>query len=330
MKIAIITVTNRGKTLGMKILKDCESDHTIIKVDLFHKNVKNTLNNIFNSYNTIIGIMATGIMIRNICPLLTSKETDPAVLVIDENGNNVISLISGHLGGANELSNKIANNIGAKSIITTATDINNKFGIDCLAKKYYLKINDISQIKSINSALINNEKVKLDYNSKFEFIWQDNNVKNTYHKGSNQSNLIKASYGSHEILLIPKKIVVGIGSKKNVNTDSVINAVKSALKILELPIERVNSFATGEMKQNEEGIINAAIKLNIPLEIISEDNLKNFNDPDMISSDFVMEKFGLPGVCEPSSMISAGDDSILILRKTIYNGITVAVSVSKN
>ena len=120
-----------------------------------------TLKNIFHSYDYIIGIMASGIMIRSICSLIKNKKDDPAVLIIDEKGKHVISLISGHLGGGNDFSMKIANIIEAEPVITTSTDINNKFGIDCLARKYYLEIDDISKIKIINSALLNNEKLNI-------------------------------------------------------------------------------------------------------------------------------------------------------------------------
>ena len=98
-------------------------------------------------------------MIRNICPLIKGKNEDPAILIIDEKGKHVISLLSGHLGGGNEFSIKIANIIDAEPIITTATDINDKFGVDCLARKYYMNIDDISKIKPINSALLNDEHV---------------------------------------------------------------------------------------------------------------------------------------------------------------------------
>ena len=98
--------------------------------------------------------MATGIMIRNICPLIKNKKDDPAVLIIDEKGKHVISLLSGHLGGGNEFSIKIANIINGESVITTSTDINNKFGVDCLARKYYLKIDDISKIKTNKFSII--------------------------------------------------------------------------------------------------------------------------------------------------------------------------------
>ena len=130
--------------------------------------------------------------------------------------------------------------------------------------------------------------------------------------------------------LKPKKMVVGIGSRKDVASSVVINAIKNALNVLGLPLERIDSIATGQMKQNENGIINATKELNIPLEIISEKSLKNFKNPDLNDSDFVKNKFGVGGVCEPSSLIAAGNDSILIFRKTPYNGVTVAIAVSKS
>jgi cobalt-precorrin 5A hydrolase len=330
MKIALISLTENGKTLANNILTVLEEDPTIIRVDTFHKNVKETLNNIFNSYNCIIGIMATGIMVRNICGLIKSKKHDPAVLIIDENGKHVISLVSGHLGGGNEFSIKIANIIDGEPVITTATDINHKLGVDSFARKYYLNIDDVSKIKEINSALINNEKVQIGFNPKFNFILEDSDVKKSYDIISTQSNLLKVSTGSVTINLEPKKIVVGIGSRKNIDSNAVVDAVKSAMKILDLHVKRIDSMATGQMKENENGIINAALELGVPLEIIPEELLKDFKSPDLNGSDFVMEMFGVLGVCEPSSLIAAGDESTLIFRKTAYNGVTVAVALSKN
>jgi len=328
MKIALISVTENGQILAKNISRELEEDPTVIKVDIFHKNVKETLKNIFLYYDCIVGIMATGIIVRNICSLLKSKEKDPAVLVIDERGKHVISLVSGHLGGGNEFSVKIASIIHGESVITTATDINNKFGVDTLARKYYLKINNVSKIKIINSALLNNESVEITFNNKFDFLRKD--LDRSYNKILTESNTLTVSNGDDIIELYPRKIVVGIGSRKNIDSETVLKAVKSALKILDLPIKRIDSLATGQMKQNERGIIDAASKLNIPLEIIPEESLKNYYNPDLTASDFVMEKFGVLGVCEPASILSAGNDSTLILRKTAYNGVTVAVAVSKN
>ena len=329
MKIALLSVTNNGRIIVKNIYTILKEDSSVIKVDMFHKNIKDNLNKIFNSYDCIIGVMATGIMIRNICTLIKNKNEDPAVLVVDEMGKHVISLISGHLGGANDFSMKIADMIGAEPIITTSTDLNNKLGIDSLARKYYLKIDDFSKIKYINSALINGEKVEIAFNPKLNYIWEDLDVKKSYYKSPNTSDTVTVSKSSITMNLRPKKLVVGIGSRKDVASVVIINAIKHALNILSLPLERIDSIATGQMKQNEIGIIDATKELNIPLEIISTKSLKNFKNPDLYESDFVKNKFGVVGVCEPSSLISAGDDSILIFRKTPYNGVTVAIAVSK-
>ena len=330
MKIAIISITQNGKSLASDISRTLKEDPTIIRVDLYHKNVKQNLEAIFNSYNCIIGIMATGIMIRNICSLIKNKKDDPAVLIVDEMGQHVISLISGHLGGANEFAIKIADIIQGESVITTATDINGKLGVDSLARKYYLKIDDISKIKNINSALLNNEVVQIACGSKYKFICEDLDLKKPYNKIKNRTDEITVSTGSHTVHLNPKKIVVGLGSRKNIKTSAVVKAVKTALKILDLPVERINLLVTGDIKEKEIGIINAAEELGIPLEIIPTNLIKDFKNDDITCSDFVNEKFGLPGVCEPSALIAAGQDSNLIFKKTAYNGVTVAVAVSKN
>jgi cobalt-precorrin 5A hydrolase len=330
MKIAIISITPNGKLLADVISNALKEDPTIIQIDLFHKDVKQNLENSFHSHNCIVGIMATGIMIRNICSLISNKQDDPAILIIDEKGKHVISLLSGHLGGGNEFSTKIANIINGESIITTSTDINHKFGVDCIARKYYLNIDDISKIKIINSALLNNKKVQIAINSKYEYIWEDLDIKNSYDRIKSDSDDLRVSNGPVTINLNPKKIVVGLGSRKNIETFSVVKAVKNALKILNLPAERIDSFATGQMKENEIGIINAAKEFGLPLEIIPANLIKDFKNNDISSSDFVIEKFGVPGVCEPSSLIAAGEESTLIFRKTVYNGVTVAVAVSKN
>jgi cobalt-precorrin 5A hydrolase len=286
------------------------------------------LEKIFNSYDCLIGVMATGIMVRNICNLIKNKSIDPAVLVMDEKGSHVISLLSGHLGGGNVFSFKIAQIIGAEPVITTATDLNCKFGVDSLARKYLLTVTEPSKIKIINSALLKDETVGIAFNTKFEFIWDDNNVQSSYVKVSNQSDSVSIIKDSLILNLMPRKVVVGLGSKRDIDYSAVINAVTSAMYELDLPVKRIDSIATGQMKQKEGGINYTASEMGVPLEIIPEDVLKDFKHPDLKVSDFVMEKFGVPGVCEPSALIAAGANSTLIYRKTIINGVTVAVAVS--
>lgn len=328
LKIAIITITSESQSIASRLKDVLEDDPTIFAVDLFHKNVKDTLEAIFGEYNCIVGIMATGIMVRNICTYIKDKIYDPAVLVMDDNGNYVISLLSGHLGGANDITVKIAEIMGAKPVITTATDVHDKMGIDSLARKYYFHIDDPKKIKFINSALVNNEVPDLYVPEKFSFIFNDSLVRSSYNKFESLDNNIEVSFGDKRLILKPKKFVLGIGARKNISTSKVQNSIIKAMNILNLPIERIDAIATAEIKKNEAGIIESAKDLKIPLEIIPLDKLEEFKDPECSVSPFVMEKFDIIGVCEPVALITAGENSKLIFKKTVFDGVTIAIAVS--
>jgi cobalt-precorrin 5A hydrolase len=330
MKIAIITITQNSQDLAAELLENLIEDPTITGVDIFHRNVKKTLQSVFHEYDCIIGIMATGIMVRNICGLLESKMEDPAVLVMDDVGKHVISLLSGHFGGANEITKKIAEISGADPVITTATDVHGKLGIDSLAKKYYLDIENPEEIKNINSALINNKLLELFIPSEFHFILDDPQVNSSYNSSKSIDNNFKVLFRNTEIILRPKKFVVGVGTRRNISKENIESAIRSAMNTLKLPVQRIDAISTGEMKKDEKGIIEVVSKFNIPLEIIPLDELKNFNYAGCSKSSFVKKKFGIYGVCEPAALIAAGKNSRLIFKKTSFNGVTVAIAVASN
>ena len=159
MKIAIISVSKKGYELSLSIKDKLDLDSTIIRTDLYHKDVKKYFPYLFEEYDAIIAIMASGILIRSIAHLIESKVTDPAILNIDDNGNFVISTLSGHLGGANKLTQKIADLIDATPVITTSTDVNKKLGIDVMAKDLYLSINDTKEILFFNKSILEDKEI---------------------------------------------------------------------------------------------------------------------------------------------------------------------------
>ena len=329
MKIAIIVVSSAGHELAKNIFEKLKEDPTIFKVEIFQKNVKNTLKQIISEYDMIIGIMATGIMLRSLCDLIKNKFTDPGVLVIDDQGYNVISLLSGHMGGSNEFATKISKLIGANTVITTSTDVHGKIGIDELARRYFIHILNTDKIKIINSALVENKTVNLVIPPKFEFLKKYPLIKNTYSLDENlEDDLIKVSTSSLSLVLKPKKFVLGIGSKKGVSKSQVVFAVKKSLNYLNIPVERIDLISTAVMKKNEQGIIEFAAEYNIPLEIISRTVLEEYKSDEYDDSPFVKETFGIGGVCQPCALISAGENSNLILKKMAYNGVTIAAAIS--
>lgn len=334
--MAIISVSDKGKTLALKLKDKLDDDSTIIRCDLYHKNVKNYFPVLFYEYDAIIAIMASGILIRSIAPLVESKVTDPAVLNIDDNGNFVISTLSGHLGGANELAHKISGLIDATPVITTSTDVNKKLGIDVLAKDLYLTIDNTEEILYFNKAILEGNELSftINPNKNFDYLFEylNNNTLeidlSIYYSSKISVDEIHVEIDEHKIILKEKKIVVGIGCRRGKECEKIYDGLKKSLDDLNIMPSRVNMLTSAEIKKDEKGILELSDKLEIPVEFVEIDKLRLFESRDVTKSDFVYSKFGIYGVCEPSALIMAGFDSKLIYKKTSYDGITISIAVS--
>ena len=337
MKIAIVSVSNKGQKLALNLKEKLDSDSTIIKCDLFHKNVKKYLKIAFFEYDAVIAIMASGILIRTIAPYIESKVTDPAILNIDDNGKFVISTLSGHLGGANSLTNKIANLINAVPVITTSTDVNRKLGIDVLSKDLYLSIDNTNEILFFNKAILEGREIAftLNPNKNYDYLtdYLNNNTLEIVLSINYSSNVnpdeIHVNLDEHKIVLKEKKIVVGIGCRRGKEYEKIFEAFEKSLNDLNIHKSRVNMLSSAEIKKDEKGILELSEKLEIPVNFVDLEKLKLFESKDIQKSEFVKSKFGIYGVCEPSALITAGFDSKLIYKKTSYDGVTIAMAISK-
>ena len=336
MKMAIISVSDKGQKLALDIKEKLDFDSTIIKCDLYHKNVKKYFPILFYEYDAIIAIMASGILIRSIAPLIESKVTDPAVVNIDDNGKFVISTLSGHLGGANELAIKISNLINATPVITTSTDVNNKLGIDVLARDLYFSIDNPKEILYFNKAILEGREISLTINPNKDFEYLFEYLGNTafeinvsiYYSSKIAEDEILVSLDEHELVLKEKKIVVGIGCRRDKEYSKIKDGFMISLNDLNIMPSRVNLLTSAEIKKDEKGILELSKNMNIPVEFVELDKLKLFESSDVAKSEFVYSKFGIYGVCEPSALIMAGYESKLIYKKTSYDGVTIAVAIS--
>lgn len=388
MNIAILSVSKKGKILSSKLKSLLSKDPTIITVDTYHKNIKNNIDNIFIDnedktlkYDAIIGIMATGILVRSIAKKIKNKAIDPAILAMDDNGKFTISLLSGHLGRANELTLKISKLINSEPVITTATDTNNKIGIDSLSNKYYWEIINKNEILEFNKAILDEKNIKIFLNNNensnvryirdlkdfltnknkntveiidlkdnemsiknIDNIFISSTITNSVYNSNTKSNQdeynnmykdnyfdIFANFNNHYLFFKQKKLVVGIGSRADIKEKNVLNAIKLAMHNLKLPLGRIDAIATVEIKSNEEGILKTAKHLKTPLKIVSLNEIRRLNNKTISHSDFVKNKFNIPGVAEPAALIIANkneNNSKLIHKKIAINGVTVAVAVS--
>lgn len=328
MRFAIISITKNGVILADNLHTKLSEDPTVIQVDRYVGDVKDTFMKIYNDYDCIIAIMATGIVVRTICHLLKNKETDPAILVIDENGKNVISLLSGHLGGANEYTLKVSQVLEANPVITTSTDISRKMGVDTLARKYWLSLNNLNIVKALNRAITDGQLLDLYLPTRYDFVEEDEIARDTYKFHYWDDNHIRIDFEEISLILNPLPLVAGLGSRRGVSEEQVLNSLEDAAAVLNIPVDRLDVIATGEMKKDEEGIMEAAWTLGIPVEVVSVEALEIYSHPDLKPSLLVEKKFGVVGVAEPSALITAGDSSRLILAKTSKNGVSVAIAIS--
>ncbi len=335
MKWAVITLTKGA------LSKAKEVKNTLDNVDIYALSkwsdsdtyeikckFKDFVGQIFHKYDTIVFIMASGIVVRVISKYIQHKAIDPAILVMDEKGQFVISLLSGHIGGANEGAKTLAKVVGGTAVITTASDVNNTMAVDTLAEKLGYKIGDYEDAKNITSLIVNREKVGIKSQSDIGINLPPNIIPNYLDKDDVKgliiiSNKRNIDVDKPKVQLIPQNIVLGIGCRKGIEGNKIINAVTKVLEELNININSIRSFATIELKKDEEGILEAVKKFNCNLEIIHNSNIEKIQHK-FDTSDFVKKSVGVGAVCEPCGYISSKKGKCL-LKKTSFGGITLSV-----
>lgn len=251
--------------------------------------------------NTLLFIGAAGIAVRLIAPYLKDKWHDPAVLVMDEKGENVISLLSGHYGDANRLAKEIAEWIGARPIITTASDVNHIESIDVWAKAHDLYITDKEKAKKVASRRLDGYKSEpwIGYEPpEGDCLW-----------------------------LLPKRLFMGIGCKKGTDAKKIEQIVSSAWKTLGLDLdamECVMRIASVTLKEKEDGLsVFAKYYGKKPVFYTPEELMEAKGT--VSNSAFVEQIAGVDCVCERAACIGLTDPKLL-LKKYAKDGVTVAIA----
>lgn len=305
MNTALITFTDNGKELAERLI---ESVPLFSDADAFHAHgnddrdsLHNFIRDHFKKGAAIVFIGATGIAVRLIAPLVEDKMTDPAVVVLDETGKYVIPVLSGHIGGANELSGKIASAIGAIPVITTATDLNDKFAVDIYAKENGLELPKKADIVEISAKVLDGARVK---------------IKNDPSEDSVYITVDEAQY-----TLARKPYVLGIGCKKGIRRSQIEGYINSVLDDYRLDISDIGLVATIDLKKNEPGLIEWCRAHKKHLLTFTAAELMR-QEGDFTGSDFVRKNTGSDNVCE-RAVVAAG--CRLYAKKMSNSGVTVAI-----
>jgi len=278
----------------------------------------------FKKCDSLIFIGATGIAVRYIAPHLKSKTTDPAVICIDEKGRFVIPLVSGHIGGANDLAIKISKSIGSTPVITTATDINGKFSVDSYAVKHEMEIDNVIMVKSVSSNILAGNLVGISSEFPLTNIPPELTSSDKGDVGIFISCGTKKGPFSETLKLIPRCHIIGIGCKKGVSEEKIEKFVMDTLEKNCISRKSLRAIASIDLKKEEKGLLEFGKKNNLPCIFFTSDELSALPDKDYSESEFVRSITGVDNVCERSA-VAASNDGRIILKKTISDGITMSV-----
>jgi cobalt-precorrin 5A hydrolase len=329
--IAIIFFSDRGSDVATKIQKRIMDTNSVSIFRCPPKGLFKITKDLWNDYKSIIFISSTGIAVRAIAPNIVSKLSDPAVLVIDERENYVISLLSGHYGGANALTSKIAKLLNSKPVITTATDVNDIFAFDSFANLNSLKIKNSENIKTIARVMLDKKEGKLKEDI---IVHSSYEIEGTIPEYLALSSLPKScdvligfkKYESNSLYLIPTNLVLGIGCRKGTSYEEIESAFIEFIKKNEIFEDAIATISSIDLKKDEEGILEFSRLRKIPFYTYSSNELKEIETPS--NSNFVKQTTGVGCVCEAAAKYHSNTlgKSNLIIKKTVINHITFALS----
>lgn len=307
--------------------------------------VRQVLQDAFQRHTALICIMACGIVVRELAPLLKSKHTDPAVVVMDPFGRFAISVLSGHEGGANHLARELAAFTHGQAVITTASDHQNIPALDLLAQAHGWKLHPNSRLEKVMAALINHEPVALFVDQGIkppkeieQFAWVavfrdwDEAVSSgiphivglTYHQPPQE---IWLAAPNSAIYFLPC-LVIGIGCHQGTASTTFQKAIDATLQEFHLAHESVTCLATVKTRQNEPGLLEIVASRNWKLRTFPPERIRqvaNLPNP----SAKVRHYLGIGGVAEPAALLAAGG-SCLIVEKQKFQEVTTAVAVTQN
>ncbi len=293
----------------------------------------------FAQADALIYVGAVGIAVRAIAPFLQDKAHDPAVVVTDELGHYAIPILSGHLGGANDLARAVGREIGAVPVLTTATDINGVFAVDEWARHHNCAVREPELIRQVSSKLLNGETVVCrsdfpvqgDVPDKICFHFKDD--KNTVIQNDEEEtpdftvSVYQPEDQEPDILhLIPRIGVLGVGCRKGISRQQLESAYEQLLSEESISPEAVARVCSIDLKASEPGLNDFCADHGFPLLTCPAGTLNHIQGK-FTSSDFVRDTVGTDNVCERSCVWGAGEGGRLIVRKRSGGGVTMALAL---
>ncbi|MAF85160.1 MAG: precorrin-3B C(17)-methyltransferase [Dehalococcoidales bacterium] len=352
--IAIVAITRRGVALGQRLKMLLPGSHLYLPEKFavgpnadehpFSLPAKEVIREAFRRYRYLVLIMAVGIAVRLVAPELGDKHQDPGVVVVDDASSFSVSLLSGHIGGANELTKKIASLIGAHPVVTTASEVSETISVDMLGREFGWEVEDDAHVKAASAALVNGEPVGI-YQDAGERNWwlETKPLMGNVHifstikalrQANSQAALIitdrildkecQALLPIHTVIYRPKSLVIGIGCNRGTKATEIEKAVTRLLSEHGLSINSIRNIATIDIKRNEPGLLDFARKSRLPIEYFDKETLGKSEFPSSPSA-AALKYVGTPTVCEAAALLSS-DNSLIVPKVSFNRMVTVAVA----
>ena len=346
-RIGILAITKNGIKIA-KELKEKFSSWDVFAPDKF-SNGSSDINwytnsttekiaELFKSNDALVCLFSLGAVVRLISPHLKDKKTDPAVIVIDDQSQFVISALSGHLGGANQLTNDIAKKLGATPVITTAADVNKTIAVDLVGKDFGWKIDDDSNVTRISAFMVNKEKIAVYQSCGARNWWQQNLPENV----SSYSTLDKLKKSKSKGYLIisdehiydndilenavvyrPPSLVVGIGLHWNTTKEKIMEGLDASLKKFNLSKKSIVRLASTKKREDAVGLNEFTKEMNVPLELYDRDDLAPIKTPN--PSKMVEGYEGTASVSEAAAIKSSGG-RLIVEKQKFPPDLTIAIA----
>ena len=345
-KISIIAITKNGIKTSLKLKEifpnwqvyapsKFSDDNT--KINWFLESTTEKIEQLFKNNEAIICLFSLGAVIRLISPHLKDKKTDPAVIVIDDQSNFVISALSGHIGGANKLTEDIAKEIGALPVITTAADVNKTIAVDLVGKEFGWSIDDDSNVTKISAFMVNEEKIALYQDTGERDWWKRELPKNItvcssleeLEKSNAKGFLIisdkkvKKELFEKSVVYRPKTLVVGVGLHWDTSKETIKEGLEFCLEKYNLSKKSIARFTSIKKKEDVQGLKDIASEMNVPLVYVPKEELANITIPNPSS---VVNTFeGTPSVSEASA-IKVSEGELVVEKQKFPPNLTIAIA----
>ncbi|MEK6981139.1 MAG: cobalamin biosynthesis protein [Thermoproteota archaeon] len=344
-KIAVLAITKNGVSIGLR-LKEFFPNWDIFAPSKFSNGNKEIvwysettsekIVELFKNNNALICLFSLGAVIRLIAPYLKDKKTDPAVIVIDDKTSFVISVLSGHLGGANELTQIIAQKLDAIPVITTAADVNKTIAVDLVGREFGWKIDDDSTVTKISAHMVNEENIGI-YQEAGKINWWKELPKNVkiYHSLEEMKNsdskgyliisdkILEGDFLKNSVVYRPPSLVVGIGLHWDTSKEIIKEGLDFCLQKFKLSEKSIAKLVSIKKPEDIKGLVDIGKEMGIVVEYVNREDLAEISAPN--PSDMVKAFEGTSSVSEAAAIKVSGGELIVEKQKFPPN-LTIAIA----